>query len=115
MLKPKRNGRHHRRSSKGKVLKTVPNFKSIQEEAHFWDTHDTTEYALEDVEETIEVVGPLKARIEKRRAERLATLLKLDPKQLHATLKIARQRGISSTALIKSWIDEGLRRESAQA
>jgi hypothetical protein len=115
MLKPKKNGKHRHQSSKGKVLKAVPDFKSIQEEAHFWDTHDTTEYALEDLEETIEVAGPLKARIEKRRAERLATLLKLDPKQLHATLKIARQRGISSSALIKSWIDEGLRRESTRA
>ena len=27
-----------------KKLKTIPTFKSDQEEADFWDTHDTTDY-----------------------------------------------------------------------
>jgi hypothetical protein len=27
-----------------KKLKKIPNFKSIEEEADFWDTHDTTDY-----------------------------------------------------------------------
>jgi predicted DNA binding CopG/RHH family protein len=27
-----------------KNLKTIPDFKSTEEEAEFWDTHDSTEY-----------------------------------------------------------------------
>jgi hypothetical protein len=100
-------------STKRKTLKPVPNFKSLEEEANFWDTHDTTEYALDDLDETIEVAGPLKARVEKRRAERLAALLKLEPEQLRATRKIAQRKGITSEILIKTWINDGLRRESA--
>jgi len=113
MPNTKENSKHSRPSTKRKTLKPVPNFKSLEEEAHFWDTHDTTEYALEDMDETIEVAGPLKARVEKRRAERLAALLKLEPKHLRATQRIARRKGVTSDALIKTWIDEGLRREAA--
>ncbi len=109
-----RENRHRRSLARRKTLKPVPNFKSLEEEAHFWDTHDTTEYALEDLDETIEVAGPLKARVEKRRAERLAALLKLEPKHLRATQRIARRKGVTSDVLIKTWIDEGLRRETAR-
>ena len=27
-----------------KQLKKIPKFKTEKEEAHFWDTHDTTDY-----------------------------------------------------------------------
>ncbi|MGH7454983.1 MAG: hypothetical protein ACRENG_26740, partial [bacterium] len=65
-------------------LKPVSNFTSLEEEAHFWDTHDTTEYALEDMDETLEVVGPLKARVEKRRAERRVALVRTRLQNLDA-------------------------------
>ena len=93
-------------------LKPVPTFASLEEEAHFWDTHDTTEYDLIDLDETIEVSGRLKARLEKRRKERLTVLLGLEPKQIRATLRIAQQKGMTSDALIRDWVREGLRRES---
>jgi len=108
------NNRRSHHSSKQKALKSIPDFKSLEKEAHFWDIHDTTEYALEDMDETIEVAGPLKARVEKRRAERLAALLKLEPKHLRATQRIARRKGTTSEVLLKTWIGEGLRREVAQ-
>ncbi len=73
----KKNNERRRISTKWKALKPVPNFKNLEEEAHFWDTHDTTEYALEDLDETIEAAGPLKASVEKRRVERLAVLEKV--------------------------------------
>jgi hypothetical protein len=114
MPKKRTDNKRHQSSSKRKALKPIPDFKSLEEEAHFWDTHDTTEYAWEDLDETIEAAGPLKASVEKRRAERLAALLKLEPKQLRATRRIAQRRGISSEVLIKTWIDEGLRREATR-
>jgi len=64
-------------SPKRKILNPIPNFICLKEEAHFRDTHDTTEYALDDLDETVGVAGPLKASVEKRRAERLAVLEKV--------------------------------------
>ncbi len=97
-----------------KALKPVPGFKSLEEEARFWGTHDTTEYDLEDSDEPLEVGGALLARVEKRRAERLAALLRLEPKRLRATQRLARRKGVTSEVLIKTWIDEGLRREAVR-
>lgn len=114
MQKTRENNNRNRLSARRKALKPVPDFKNLEEEANFWDTHDTTEYDLEDLRETIEIAGPLKARIEKRRAERLAAFLKLEPKQLRTTQRIARRKGVASETLIKTWIDEGLRREAAR-
>jgi len=108
----KKNG--NRRLPSKKALKPVPVFKSLEEEARFWDTHDTTEYDLEDSAEPLEVGGALLARVEKRRAERLAALLKLEPKRLRATQRLARRKGVTSEVLIKAWIDEGLRREAVR-
>lgn len=114
MQKTKENDSRTRLSARRKTLKPVPDFKNLEEEAHFWDTHDTTEYDLEDLNETIELAGPLKARIEKKHAERLAALLKLEPKQLRTTQRLARRKGVASETLIKTWIAEGLRREAAR-
>jgi hypothetical protein len=73
----KKNNKRRHISTKRKALKLVPSFKNLEEEAHFWDTHDTTEYALVDLDETIEAAGLLKASFEKRRAARLAVLEKV--------------------------------------
>lgn len=108
------NNRRSRHSSKRKALKPIPDFKSLEEEANFWDTHNTTEYAWKDLDEPFEAGGPLKAGVEKRRAERLAALLKLEPKHWRATQRIARRKGTTSEALLKTWIDEGLQREAAR-
>ncbi|MCI0696028.1 BrnA antitoxin family protein [candidate division KSB1 bacterium] len=114
MPKLKKDSKRPHTALRKKALKPIPNFKSLEEEARFWDTHDTTEYAWEDLDEPIEIGGPLKASVEKRRAERLAALLKLEPKHLRATQRIARRKGVTSDALIKIWINEGLRREAAR-
>lgn len=111
----KKNSNRANASSKRKVLKPIPDFKSIEEEANFWDTHDTTEYAWEDLNEPLEIGDPLKASVEKRRAERLAAFLQLEPKSLRATQRLARRKGVTSEVLIKAWIDEGLRREAVRA
>lgn len=113
MPKLKKDSRRLGASSRRKALKPIPDFESLEEEANFWDTHDTTEYAWEDLDEPLEVGGPLKASVEKRRAERLAALLRLEPKRLRATQRLARRKGVTPEALIKAWIDEGLQRDAA--
>jgi len=113
MHKTKRNGERRASLAKQKSLLPVPTFKSLEEEARFWDTHDTTEYEMEDLDETIEVSPSFKARLQRRKAERLAELLGLAPDQWQKTLKVARRKKMPSQTLLKRWIDEGLQREAA--
>ena len=62
-----------------KKLKLVPHFKTLQEEADFWDTHDSMEYELEDTDEMVELADDQKAQIgarwEKRKRATIQFLL----------------------------------------
>lgn len=51
-------------SSKG--FKPVPQFKTLQEEADFWDTHNSMEYELEDTNEIVELSDYQKVQIRTR-------------------------------------------------
>ena len=113
MHKTKDNGGRRATLATRKPLLPVPAFKSLEEAARFWSTHDTTEYEMEDLDETIEVSPSFKARLQRRKAERLAELLGLAPEQWQKTQKIARRKKMPSQTLLKRWIDEGLQREVA--
>ena len=113
MRKTKKNDARRIAAAKRGSRLPVPPFKNLEEEARFWETHDTTAYELEDLDETIEVSKSFKARLETRRAERLAQLLGLAPDQWQKTREVARRKRMPSQALMKRWIDEGLQREAA--
>ena len=49
-----------------KKFNLVPQFKTLQEEADFWDTHDSMEYELEDTEEMVELSNNQKSQIRER-------------------------------------------------
>ncbi len=84
-----------------KTLKQVPEFKSIQEEAEFWDTHDSTDYADFSTPVKIEVspnlTSVLTIRIEGEDFEQLA--------------QRARELGIGTSTLARIWIRERLPQE----
>ncbi|GEM_PF-4844755 len=44
----------------------IPEFKSIQEEAVFWDTHDTSEFEDEFEPVDLQVSPELRSRLERR-------------------------------------------------
>lgn len=75
--------------------KKIPQSDSIQELAHFWDTHDLTDF--EDQLE--EVKGPVFER-------KKILKIQLEPDDAEAVIQIARARGISNTELIKEWVHE---------
>jgi predicted DNA binding CopG/RHH family protein len=75
--------------------KKIPETDSIQELAHFWDTHDLTDFEdqLEEVNEPV--------------FERETVLkIHLEPGEFEAVKQISRSRGISYTELIKEWVLE---------
>lgn len=84
-------------------LKTrrIPEFKSIEEEAEFWDTHDTTEFEDE--------FRPVKARFANNLSEGLT--IRLDPETLSKLRQKAHEQGIGPTTLIRMWVIEHLRSE----
>ena len=78
--------------------KPIPPFKTLDEEADFWDTHDTS---------LLGKVPLLKLPlIEKEKEESLTVRLQKSVKiELE---KIARQKGIGSTTLARMWLIEKL-------
>jgi hypothetical protein len=78
-----------------KMKKKIPETDSIQELAHFWDTHDLTDFEdqLEEVNEPVfEPITDIK--------------IHLEPDEAKALSKIARSKGISYVELIKEWVLE---------
>jgi hypothetical protein len=71
----------------------IPNFKTIDEMAEFWDTHDTT-----DFEEEFEIVGSPFLQ----GSNSLSVSLK--PDEAKAVARLAKIKGISSEELVRNWV-----------
>ncbi len=79
----------------------IPEFKSKAEEAHFWDTHDITDYwgEMEDVE--IEYLD------DSKREETIT--VRVQPKLKERLEKLAKSYGINLSTLARMWLIEKLR------
>ena len=79
----------------------IPEFKSIAEEAKFWDTHDSEDYQWEpapDVKFSKSLVSVYKKVMPVR----------LDEGTVEAVKKVARQKGIGTSTTIRMLIRERL-------
>ena len=90
-----------------KKKKRSPDFASIEEEAEFWDTHDTTEYEheFEPVELTFE--RPLK--------HTWMLSIRLDKETFDELKAIAKPKGLGASTLARMWILEELERARKNA
>jgi predicted DNA binding CopG/RHH family protein len=86
----------------GQKLK-LPEFSTEQEEAEFWDTHDSTDYiaATEPVEVVFEDARPAKKQIS----------LRLEPAVIERLKIIARRKGFGYQTMIRLWVMERLEQE----
>ncbi|MBW1800010.1 MAG: hypothetical protein JRJ85_04690 [Deltaproteobacteria bacterium] len=75
--------------------KKIPQTDSIRELAHFWDTHDLTDFD-DEFEEVSEPVF---------RRETLVRI-RLPQKEFEAIKEMARSRGLEYTELIRHWVSE---------
>ncbi len=82
--------------------KNIPKTDSIQELAHFWDTHDLTDFEdeLEEVNESVFELGT-------------QLLVPLEPGELGALSALAKSRDTSPVNLIREWLIERLEASSA--
>lgn len=79
----------------------IPDFKSIQEEADFWDTHDTVDYQWEPAPE-LKFSKNLKSIYPK------VVPIRLDENTIDAVKKVAKQKGIGISTTARMLIRERL-------
>ena len=79
----------------------IPIFKSIEEEAEFWDTHDTEEFGDEFEEVEVKFARPLK--------HKWMLTLELDEETFNQMKKLAEGAGKKPGVLIRSWVLEHLK------
>ncbi len=75
----------------------IPQTDSIEELAHFWDTHDLTDFE----NQLEEVTAPVFEREAK-------VTVQLQPEEVQAVKKIAASKGVADTELIRQWVLEKL-------
>ncbi len=81
----------------------IPQFKSIQEEAEFWDNHDLADYWDE--------FKPVKVRFAKNLSEGIT--VRFDPEVLATIRSQAREKGVGPTTLVRMWVLERLTEQQA--
>ena len=79
----------------------IPEFKTIEEEAEFWDTHDTTDYEDE--------FKPVKVRFADKLFDRVT--IPVDADTLAQLDALAREQELNATALARRWVLERLEQE----
>ncbi len=80
----------------------IPHFKSVEEEAEFWDTHSATEF-----EDEFEEVSDVRFVVARARPKKALTVR--SPEESLADLtRQAREQGIRPSTLARIWILEHL-------
>jgi len=83
-------------------MKKIPKFKTDEEAARFWDTHSFEEYYRDTREAEIQFIKKPKK----------AVTVRLDPDDIKSVEKIAENKGLSYTSLLRMWIKEHLSKEA---
>jgi predicted DNA binding CopG/RHH family protein len=78
--------------------KPIPEFKSREDEAKFWDTHSAADYWDES--------EPVKVRFARNLSEGIT--IRLDPDTMREVREQAKQNGLGPTTLIRMWVLERL-------
>ena len=90
-------------TDQGKSKSRIPEFASYEEEAEFWDTHDTTDFEDE--------FKPVRVKVAKNLSEGIT--IRLDPATLQKVRELASEKGIGPTVLMRIWIMEQLKELAA--
>jgi hypothetical protein len=85
------------------VKSNIPRFESYEEEAEFWDTHDTTEFEDE--------FEPIEATFAQSLVRRGLTV-PLDAETIELLQSLARERKTEPATLVRIWILDHLRAET---
>lgn len=88
---------------KMKKVSKIPKFKTIEEEAHFWDTHSFVDFEdeLEEVEIMVDLAKPRDDTIVVRVQKSLKDQME----------RAAEKKGINVSTLARIWFSEKLRQK----
>ena len=95
-------------------MKKIPEFKSEEEEARFWDTHSPLDYPDEfvEVKKPFKFAPALLKEAAKRQEERKRSLtLRMGQLQIDLAKVIAKYKGLGYQTLMRMWVIEGIRKE----
>ncbi len=84
------------------IRKRIPDFASIEEEAEFWDTHDSTDYEHE--------FEPVEFTVSPTLTSTWMLSIRLDKAAFDAIRTIAKAKGMGTSTLARMWILEELAR-----
>ena len=95
------------------ATKKLPKFRSREAEARFWDSHSLADYIgqMKDVTELFTFAPELVHKIQERSKKKMISL-RLAGWEIERSKQIAKAKHIPYQALLRVWIDEGLRRET---
>lgn len=82
----------------------IPTFTSLEEEATFWDSHDTTDFEDEFKPIQVKFVKPLEKGI----------TVRLDKETLHILRLTASAKRMGATTLVRMWVMEKLNERHPQ-
>lgn len=88
-------------------MPTLPKFLSENEEAAFWDTHDSTEFLADTAAVDVTFVDA-------RPAKKLISL-RLEPAVIDRLKAVAQQKGVGYQTLMRMWVMERLTMERPPA
>lgn len=88
------------------VKSKIPRFETYEEEAEFWDTHDTTEFEDE--------FEPVEAAFAQSLVRRGLTV-SLDTQTIELLQRVAREKKTEPATLVRIWILDRLRAEEVYA
>jgi len=83
----------------------IPEFKTIEEMARFWNSHDISDFK----DQLIEVKEPIFEKMKSR-----IILLTLDSEQYDKLKKIAHQKKLNTISLLNKWVIKQIEDESNQ-
>ncbi|MBE9593929.1 MAG: hypothetical protein IMF19_10685, partial [Proteobacteria bacterium] len=85
----------------------IPGFKNVEEEAKFWDTHDTEEFA--DEFESVEVKFAYLLK------HKWILTVELDEESFNRVKKLAEGAGKEPGVLIRTWVLEHIKKEPLES
>jgi predicted DNA binding CopG/RHH family protein len=91
-------------------MKKLPHFKSKQEEADYWMSHDTAAFwdSFETLKEPLDVSKELSTWVERRHEKTKPISIRLYATQLRIAKAIAGKKHIPYQALLRTLIEKGL-------
>ena len=84
-----------------KKTSKIPAFKSIREEAEFWDTHDFTDF--------LEELTPVSAKVTLNQPKEEILTVRVQANLKKQLSAIATEMGVNTSTLARMWIIEKMR------